>query len=75
MTGYGAGFDDVIITGDLSALSFIAHYCVGDVVMAVATVGADPAAAKFAERLAMKKCLSKDDILKNDSAWVNTPLL
>ncbi|XP_034249300.1 apoptosis-inducing factor 3 isoform X2 [Thrips palmi] len=73
--GYGAGFEDIVITGDLSAMSFIAHYCVGDVVTAVATVGSDPAAAKFAELLAMKKTLSKEDVQKNGKAWVDSPLL
>lgn len=73
--GFGHGFDDVVITGDLAAMSFIAHYCVGDVVMAVATVGSDPAAAKFAEMLKMKKPLSKDDVQKSGSAWVQASIL
>ncbi|XP_026276794.1 apoptosis-inducing factor 3 isoform X3 [Frankliniella occidentalis] len=73
-SGYGAGFDDIIITGDLAALSFIAHYCVGNEVVAVATVGSDPAAAKFAELLGLKKSLSKDDVKTNGSSWVNASL-
>ncbi|KAK3928509.1 Apoptosis-inducing factor 3 [Frankliniella fusca] len=63
--GFGAGFDDIVITGDLAAMSFIAHYCVGNEVVAVATVGSDPAAAKFAEMLGMKKTLSKEDVKSN----------
>lgn len=42
--------------------------------MAVASVGADPAAAKFAERLALRKALLKDDVQKNGNAWVDDPL-
>lgn len=73
-SGYGAGFEDIVITGDVSTMSFIAHYCIGDVVVAVATMGSDPAAAKFAELLAMKKTLSKEDVQKNGNAWVDSPL-
>ncbi|XP_045621987.2 apoptosis-inducing factor 3 isoform X1 [Procambarus clarkii] len=60
-TGYGM-YDDVIIGGDLESLSFMAYYCRGDRVVALASLGRDPAAAKYAEMLQQGKFLTKEQV-------------
>jgi len=70
--GYGAGFDDLHMTGDLAALSFVAYYLKKGHVVAVATLNTDPVAAKFAEYLAAnKRPLTKEDLVADDKAWQN----
>lgn len=61
-TGYGK-YDDVIIGGDLDSLSFIAYYCRGEKVVAVASLGRDPAAANYADMLQQGKSLTKQEVL------------
>ena len=62
--GHGAGFDDVLIDGDLDALNFTAIYAKGDKVIAVATMGRDQQCAAAAELLGM-------DAMPPVSAWKN----
>lgn len=68
--GYGVGFDDVKIVGDLASLKFVAYYLKAGKVIAVATLASDPLAAKFAERLASRKpALTKEMLDKDAEAW------
>ncbi|KAK3870581.1 hypothetical protein Pcinc_024206 [Petrolisthes cinctipes] len=60
-TGYGK-YDDIILGGDLESLSFIAYYCQGDRVVALASLGKDPAAANYAEMLHQGKFLTKAEV-------------
>lgn len=60
--GYGK-YDDVIIGGDLSNLSFIAYYCRGERVVALASLGKDPAAANYAEMLQQGNSLTKEQVI------------
>ncbi|XP_066983971.1 apoptosis-inducing factor 3-like isoform X2 [Macrobrachium rosenbergii] len=60
-TGHGK-YDEVIITGDLENLSFMAYYVEGDRVVALATLGKDPAAAKYAEMLNQGQFLTKSEV-------------
>ncbi|XP_064089762.1 apoptosis-inducing factor 3-like isoform X2 [Macrobrachium nipponense] len=60
-TGHGK-YDEVIITGDLENLSFMAYYVEGDRVVALATLGKDPAAAKYAELLNQGQFLTKSQV-------------
>ncbi|KAJ8044206.1 Apoptosis-inducing factor 3 [Holothuria leucospilota] len=62
-SGYNHGFDDVIISGSLVELKFIAYYARGDYVVAVATLNSDPVASKFAEFLASGKRLKKSQVM------------
>ncbi|CAL4157356.1 unnamed protein product, partial [Meganyctiphanes norvegica] len=62
--GFGT-FDDVIISGDLENLSFIAYYCSGSRVVAVASLMKDPAAANYAEMLLQERWLTKDQVLED----------
>lgn len=61
-SGYGK-YDDIVIGGDLSGLSFIAYYCHGDKVVALASLGKDPAAARYADMLQHGKSLTKQEVL------------
>ena len=49
--GYGFGYDDVVISGDVSAGKFCAYYTIGDDVVAVATMMSDPVAAEVAQKM------------------------
>ncbi|KAF4757678.1 Apoptosis-inducing factor 3, partial [Perkinsus olseni] len=42
-------FDNVIIEGDFKESRFVAYYCRGDHILAVATVGSDPVAVACGE--------------------------
>jgi len=69
-TGFGT-FDDVIISGDLENLSFIAYYCSGSRVVAVASLMKDPAAANYAEMLLQERWLTKDQVLEDPMCIMN----
>lgn len=70
--GFGEGFDDVIIDGDLEALQFVAYYTKGNDVVAAASMNSDPVVSKFAEVLASKKTLTKDQIRNDPKGWLNS---
>ncbi|XP_032127220.1 apoptosis-inducing factor 3 isoform X3 [Sapajus apella] len=61
-TGYGEGFDDVIIQGDLEELKFVAFYTKGDEVTAVASMNYDPIVSKVAEVLASGRAIRKREV-------------
>ncbi|CAK8671079.1 unnamed protein product [Clavelina lepadiformis] len=61
-TGYGAGFNDVIISGSLDERKFAAYYFKNDVVVAVATIMADPLAAQIAEKILSGVVITRNDI-------------
>ncbi|XP_064647805.1 apoptosis-inducing factor 3-like isoform X2 [Lineus longissimus] len=74
-TGYGGGFDDVIIHGDLEAaidnLQFVAYYTRGEDVIAVASLNADPIVSQAAEFFNTGKTMIKDDISGEDHKdWI-----
>ncbi len=62
--GYAPNFDDVHYDGEVSSGQFVAFYCQGSTVAAVATLGRDPVAARFANLLAGGKTLLKENIGK-----------
>ncbi|KAK7488221.1 hypothetical protein BaRGS_00020528 [Batillaria attramentaria] len=47
-TGYGPGYDDIVIHGDVDALQFAAFYTKGDKVVAVASLAFDPIVSQAA---------------------------
>ncbi|KAJ5233390.1 uncharacterized protein N7469_005156 [Penicillium citrinum] len=57
------GFDDVHITGQPDEGKFVAYYCNGDVVVAVATMGMDPVMAKVATLMRGGKMVGKKEVL------------
>ncbi|XP_027239416.2 apoptosis-inducing factor 3 isoform X2 [Penaeus vannamei] len=63
-TGHGM-YDDILIGGDLENLAFIAYYCKGDRVVALASLGKDPAAAKYAEMLNNGDFLTREKVIED----------
>ncbi|KAM5312957.1 apoptosis-inducing factor 3 isoform 1-T4 [Glossophaga mutica] len=68
--GYGEGFDDVIIQGDLEELKFVAFYTKGDEVIAVASMNYDPIVSKVAEVLASGRAIRKREVETGDMSWL-----
>ncbi|KAK9522716.1 hypothetical protein VZT92_019162 [Zoarces viviparus] len=60
--GYGDGFDDVIIQGDLDELRFVAFYTRSEEVVAVASMNYDPIVSRVAEVLGSGKTIKKRDV-------------
>ena len=56
------GYDDIALTGEPENAKFVAYYCKGDVVVAVATMAMDPVMAKSAELMRRGNMPSKKDI-------------
>lgn len=67
--GYGKGYDDIVNGGDLEGLKYASYFCKGDRVIAVVTVGVDPIAAAFAERLNSNQILTKSTVSANPLNW------
>ncbi|XP_060533497.1 apoptosis-inducing factor 3-like isoform X2 [Cylas formicarius] len=59
--GHGA-FDDVVYTGDVDALKFVAFFLRKGVVVSVAACGMDPVASQFAEHASLGKKLYREDV-------------
>uniref|UniRef100_G3P466 AIF family member 3 n=1 Tax=Gasterosteus aculeatus aculeatus TaxID=481459 RepID=G3P466_GASAC len=68
--GYGDGFDDVIIQGDLDELRFVAFYTRGEEVVAVASMNYDPIVSRVAEVLGSGKTIRKRDVETGDISWL-----
>uniref|UniRef100_A0A8C2Z320 AIF family member 3 n=1 Tax=Cyclopterus lumpus TaxID=8103 RepID=A0A8C2Z320_CYCLU len=69
--GYGDGFDDVIIQGDLDELRFVAFYTRSEEVVAVASMNYDPIVSRVAEVLGSGKTIKKRDVETGDISWLN----
>ncbi|CAL8335275.1 apoptosis-inducing factor 3 [Gadus morhua] len=69
--GYGEGFDDVIIQGDLEELKFVAFYTRGEEVVAVASMNYDPIVSRVAEILGSGKLIRKRDVETGDISWLS----
>uniref|UniRef100_A0A3Q1EVA7 AIF family member 3 n=1 Tax=Acanthochromis polyacanthus TaxID=80966 RepID=A0A3Q1EVA7_9TELE len=68
--GYGDGFDDVIIQGDLDELRFVAFYTRSEEVVAVASMNYDPIVSRVAEVLGSGKTIKKRDVETGDISWL-----
>ncbi|KAJ3603688.1 hypothetical protein NHX12_028432 [Muraenolepis orangiensis] len=68
--GYGEGFDNVIIQGDLEELRFVAFYTRGEEVVAVASMNYDPIVSRVAEVLGSGRTIRKRDVETGDIAWL-----
>uniref|UniRef100_A0A673XYJ8 AIF family member 3 n=1 Tax=Salmo trutta TaxID=8032 RepID=A0A673XYJ8_SALTR len=60
--GYGEGFDDVVIQGDVDELKFVAFYTRSEEVVAVASMNYDPIVSRVAEVLGSGKTIRKRDV-------------
>lgn len=67
-SGYNRGYTDVLINGDLENFRAVIYYCKGNEIVAVATIGKDPIAAKFAELLRSGRTLNKEQAI--DDKWL-----
>lgn len=56
------GYDDVLLRGEPENVKFVAYYCNGDTIVAVATMGMDPVMSKSAELMRRGNMPSKKQI-------------
>ncbi|XP_078278312.1 apoptosis-inducing factor 3-like [Rhinoraja longicauda] len=68
--GYGVGFEEVIIHGDLDELTFVAFYIKGNNVIGVCSLNYDPAVSQVAEVLSLGKTISKEEASSKDKPWI-----
>lgn len=68
-TGYGVGYDDIVVHGDLDAQKFVACYTKGDEVIAVSSLNFDPIVSQAAEIMASGKKILKSQILDSPDNW------
>ncbi|XP_053375535.1 apoptosis-inducing factor 3-like isoform X2 [Mercenaria mercenaria] len=68
-TGYGVGYDDVVVHGDLEEQKFVAFYTKGKDVVAVASLNFDPIVSQAAEMFLAGKKISKDEIMNDPKSW------
>jgi len=69
--GHAHQFDDVIIDGSLDDMKFIAYFVKGEKVLAVATMGRDPVAAKAANHLYEGTMPTASEIRANPAGWLS----
>ncbi|CAG5129586.1 unnamed protein product [Candidula unifasciata] len=70
-TGYGPGYDDIVLHGDLNENKFVAYYTKNDKVVAVASLGWDPIVSQAAELMCKGGTISKDEIKSDPVGWVS----
>ncbi|TRY87461.1 hypothetical protein DNTS_035291 [Danionella cerebrum] len=68
--GYGDGFDDVVIQGDLEELKFVAFYTKSEEVVSVASMNYDPIVSRVAEVFGLGKTIRKRDVETGDMSWL-----
>ncbi|KAL7623491.1 Apoptosis-inducing factor 1 [Parahypoxylon ruwenzoriense] len=56
------GWDELVLQGDPGSGKFVAYYCKGEMVVAMASMGVDPAMAKSAELMKMGAMPSKTEL-------------
>ncbi|XP_055957866.1 apoptosis-inducing factor 3 [Patella vulgata] len=69
-TGYGPGYDDVIVHGDLDVPKFAAFYTKGDNVVAVASLAFDPIVSQAANLMLQGEVIQKSEIISDPKTWV-----
>ncbi|XP_013379769.1 apoptosis-inducing factor 3 isoform X2 [Lingula anatina] len=70
-TGYGAGYDEVVLHGDLGELKFVAFYTKGDSVVAVSSLNFDPIVSQAAEVFAAGKTIRKEEISEGPYGFIH----
>nr|CAI5832079.1 unnamed protein product [Callosobruchus analis] len=66
--GHGR-YDEILYSGNVEELKFVAYYLKGDEVVAVSSCQMDPIVSEYAERLAQGKQLYRDDIKSDMMGW------
>ncbi|KAF4440715.1 hypothetical protein F53441_12226 [Fusarium austroafricanum] len=57
-----SGWDDLVLDGNPAELQFVAYYCKGETVVAMASMGRDPAMAQSAELMRVNKMPTKTEL-------------
>ncbi|KAJ4247138.1 Apoptosis-inducing factor 1 [Fusarium torreyae] len=57
-----SGWDDLVLQGDPAELKFVAYYCKGETVVAMASMGWDPAMSQSAELMRVNKMPTKTEL-------------
>ncbi|KAK6968220.1 apoptosis-inducing factor 3-like isoform X1 [Biomphalaria glabrata] len=70
-TGYGFGYDDIVLHGDVEENKFVAYYTKNDQVVAVASLGWDPIVSQAAELMSKGGTISKEEIKEQPDSWVS----
>lgn len=70
-TGYGPGYDDIIVHGDLEAPKFIAYYTKGDEVIAAASLNFDPYVARLADLMLAGEKVLKSEVQSSADGWMS----
>lgn len=68
------GWDDVVIQGNPEEGSFVAYYCKGDTVIAMTSMGRDPAMVHSVELMRLGKMPSKTELAKGVDVLTIGPL-
>ncbi|XP_078337500.1 apoptosis-inducing factor 3-like isoform X4 [Crassostrea virginica] len=70
-TGYGPGYDDIVVHGDLDAPKFIAYYTKGDEVVAAASLNFDPFVARLADMMLAGEKVLKSEVQSDADGWMS----
>ncbi|XP_062568726.1 apoptosis-inducing factor 3-like isoform X2 [Saccostrea cucullata] len=70
-TGYGPGYDDIIVHGDLDAPKFIAYYTKGDEVVAAASLNFDPFVSRIADMMLAGEKILKSEVQSSADGWMS----
>ncbi|XP_064612325.1 apoptosis-inducing factor 3-like [Liolophura sinensis] len=70
-TGYGPGYDDIIIHGNPDELKFVAYYTKGEKVVAAASLNFDPIVSEVAEALNTGREIKKEEVRNDPRGWVS----
>ncbi|XP_048247566.1 apoptosis-inducing factor 3-like isoform X1 [Haliotis rufescens] len=70
-TGYGPGYDDVVVHGDLEAPKFVAFYTKGETVVAVASLAFDPIVSQAAQLMLNGGTITKEEIKDDPKSWTS----
>jgi hypothetical protein len=57
-----SGWDDLVLDGNPAENKFVAYYCKGETVVAMASMGKDPAMAQSAELMRVNKMPTKTEL-------------
>ncbi|XP_071398873.1 apoptosis-inducing factor 3-like [Centroberyx affinis] len=68
--GYGEGYTEIVIKGNVEDLKFLALYIKDDEVIAAVSLDYDPAVSAVAERLAAGKVITKKEAQSDDQSWL-----
>ncbi|KAL5017385.1 hypothetical protein ScPMuIL_006974 [Solemya velum] len=69
-TGYGPGYDDIVVHGDLDQPKFVAYYTKGEEVVAVASLNFDPVVSQAAQMMSAGKKILKSEIEVDPHGWL-----